>query len=85
MVGGDFNTPPDADVTQALTGGLQDAFQQAGRGYGATAVNPYPAIVRIDQIWFSENLGATASWVHKTEHSDHRAVVAEFVYEHERR
>ena len=78
ILGGDFNTPPDPNVQFAVVDGLMDSFAEAGRGYGATCVNPYPCVVRIDQIWHSSKLKCVNSWVVKTEHSDHRMLVADY-------
>lgn len=78
IVGGDFNTPPDAGVQRPLVEGLADAFARAGVGYGATCVHPYPCLVRIDQIWHSPDVQAVRSWTVATEHSDHRMVAADF-------
>ena len=78
LLGGDFNSPPDRDVLGPITNHLSDTFRQVGVGYGATCVNPFPCMVRIDQIWHSEVLNATRAWVVKTENSDHRMLVADF-------
>lgn len=75
LVGGDFNTPPDREVQWSLLGKLSDSFAKVGVGYGATCVNPYPCIVRIDQIWSGARLEATRSEVCATENSDHRMLV----------
>lgn len=78
ILGGDWNTPPDRAVQGPLIEGLTDSFSAAGAGWGATCVNPFPCIVRIDQIWSSSALIPTRSRVHKTQHSDHRMVAADY-------
>lgn len=78
LIGGDWNTPPDIGVQRLLVDGLGDTFAQVGRGYGATCVNPYPCLVRIDQIWHSSALTPVNAFVVKTENSDHRMLVADF-------
>jgi hypothetical protein len=78
LIGGDFNSPSDPEVFKALTDGLNDSFAKAGVGYGATCVNPFPCIVRIDQIWFGKSLAATRSKVVTTSNSDHRMLVSDF-------
>lgn len=81
LVGGDFNTPPDAGVQGPLVQGMLDAFGSAGVGLGATCVNPMPCIVRIDQIWSGPKSKPVRARVVKTEHSDHRMLVADFVWQ----
>lgn len=77
IIGGDFNTPPD-QILLPLVDGFSDAFASAGVGLGATCVNPYPCIVRIDQIWSRETVRCVRSFVVATEFSDHRIVVADY-------
>lgn len=79
IFGGDFNTPPERSYVK----GMADSFAEEGRGYGATCVNPYPCIVRIDQIWRSDRLRTVNSFVVKTLHSDHRIAVSDFVWKGE--
>jgi len=80
LVGGDFNTPPDPRVQNDLVSGMEDAFRVAGVGLGATCVNPMPCIVRIDQIWSGPKVKPVRARVIKTEHSDHRMLVADYVW-----
>lgn len=80
IIAGDFNSPPDARAFGSLTYGMTDSFKANGRGYGATAVNPLPCLVRIDQIYFGPNLRCANSWTFAVRESDHRAMVADFVY-----
>jgi len=81
IIGGDFNSPPDRAVFASLVQGLDDSFANVGRGYGATCVNPYPCVVRIDQIWAGRSAEAKRAWVDKTENSDHRMLVADFKWQ----
>jgi len=78
LIGGDFNTPPDGAIQKGLTADMDDAFRLAGVGLGATCVNPYPCIVRIDQIWSSPRVQCVRAWVVRTENSDHRMLVADY-------
>lgn len=80
FIAGDFNSPPDSRAFGSLTRGLLDSFKSSGRGYGATAVNPLPCLVRIDQIYFSPKLKCVNSWTFAGKESDHRAMVADFAY-----
>ncbi|MBX3119465.1 MAG: endonuclease/exonuclease/phosphatase family protein [Fimbriimonadaceae bacterium] len=79
IVGGDFNTPPDASVQNALRPWLEDSFNKAGVGWGNTGVNAYP-LVRIDQIWHSKELTPKRVWAAETLNSDHRMVIADFTF-----
>lgn len=78
LIGGDFNTPPDPGSQRVLVGGMDDAFRVAGIGLGATCVNPYPNIVRIDQIWSGPRVRCVRAWVVKAQNSDHRMLVADY-------
>ena len=78
ILGGDFNTPPDIDVLEPITIGMKDTFAKVGVGYGATCVNPYPCLVRIDQIHCSKNVTPTRARVVATQNSDHRMLVSDF-------
>lgn len=81
LIGGDFNTPPDPQVQKPLLDSRADSFAEAGVGYGATCVNPFPCLVRIDQIWHSSKLVARSARVVKTTNSDHRMLVTEFDFQ----
>ncbi|MEI7986087.1 MAG: cytidylate kinase family protein, partial [Armatimonadota bacterium] len=78
LVGGDFNTPPDVDVLEPITIGMKDTFAKVGVGYGATCVNPYPCLVRIDQIHCLKTVTPTRSRVVATQNSDHRMLISDF-------
>lgn len=76
IIGGDFNAPPGDAVFDSLPSSLHDAFGEAGRGWGNTAINSTP-FSRIDQIWLSPQFRATDVYSLKTRHSDHRMVVCD--------
>jgi len=78
VFGGDFNCPPGDAVLRLLRPRLTDSFTVAGRGWGGTIINDWPAI-RIDQIWTSRQLAAVAVVARKTRFSDHRMVVGDFL------
>ncbi len=80
ILGGDFNSPAERDGLFKELGEMKDSFGEAGRGYGATCVNPLPCLVRIDQIWRSPKLRTMNSFVVKTKNSDHRMVVSDFTW-----
>jgi endonuclease/exonuclease/phosphatase (EEP) superfamily protein YafD len=77
ILGGDFNAPQGDAVFEALHPRLRDSFVLAGRGWGNTIINDFPAL-RIDQIWASEALLPLNVVAHQTKNSDHRAVIADF-------
>ncbi len=77
IVGGDFNAPQGDAIFGALRPRLRDSFSRAGRGWGNTIINDFPAL-RIDQIWASEALQPRSVRAHQTQNSDHRAVIADF-------
>jgi hypothetical protein len=79
VMGGDFNTPPDATVTRCLKPMMVDSFAVAGIGWPGTATS-YTPVVRIDQIWLDKKLRPVRSWVVNTRHSDHRMVVCDAVW-----
>ena len=77
IAGGDFNCPPGDAVLRLLRPRLSDSFTAAGRGWGGTIINDWPAI-RIDAIWVSRQLRSVAVVARKTLFSDHRMVVGDF-------
>ena len=78
IVGGDFNMQGRDRLLQCLNPRLTDAFTVAGQGLGNTLVNDFP-FVRIDQVWTSAHFAAVRVVAHRTEHSDHRMVVADLI------
>lgn len=79
FIGGDFNAPQGDAIYRVLRPRLRDSFARAGRGWGNTIINEFPAL-RIDQIWASDGLQPQSVTAHKTENTDHRAVVADFLW-----
>ena len=83
VVAGDFNFTADTPNAAALTrAGLTDAFDQAGNGRGATwPVRPRWAAwlpgVRIDHVYLSPTLAATAYATAGYTGSDHLPIVAD--------
>lgn len=76
IVGGDFNLVGNDGALDAMDG-LADSFYQAGTGWGNTGTNQFP-LFRVDQIWTHGPLECRSHHTFKTEHSDHRMVVAGF-------
>jgi endonuclease/exonuclease/phosphatase (EEP) superfamily protein YafD len=78
MVCGDFNTPPGARLYRALRAEAQDAFAQAGLGWGFTYSRRRP-IIRIDYVWCTGGVIPVRSRVQNGQASDHRLVVTDLV------
>ena len=68
IVGGDFNTPPDAGTFEPFRG----MVEQATGDSGYTAVNEFP-MARIDQVW-QAGFEEAGSMAFRTQNSDHRMV-----------
>jgi vancomycin resistance protein VanJ len=78
IIGGDFNAPA-ADITfDHLRRSFRDTFRTAGRGWGNTFHNRFPAL-RIDQIWATPEIIPLNARVVGTENSDHRMLVVDFI------
>lgn len=79
IVGGDFNAPPSDPIQSLLKGNFEDAFIEAGTGWGNTYQRRIP-IHRIDQIHASaRQFRAIHCAAVTTKRSDHRMVVADFL------
>ena len=76
IFGGDFNAPARDAIFEILKPVFHDSFVQAGRGWGKTIVNEYPA-QRIDQVWCTEHFNAVSVTAKKTKNSDHRMVISD--------
>ncbi|HEY1602121.1 MAG TPA: endonuclease/exonuclease/phosphatase family protein [Pirellulales bacterium] len=78
LIGGDCNAPARDGALRSWSPRLRDSFATAGRGWGGTVLNEFPAM-RFDQLWSSSELQPTCVWSVRSEHSDHRMVVGDFV------
>jgi endonuclease/exonuclease/phosphatase (EEP) superfamily protein YafD len=79
IVGGDFNAPPSDPIQSLLKANFEDAFIEAGTGWGNTYQRRIP-IHRIDQIHASSRqFRAIHCAAVTTRRSDHRMVVADFL------
>jgi endonuclease/exonuclease/phosphatase (EEP) superfamily protein YafD len=79
VVTGDFNAPAFSPFHHRMLRTLNDAWNLAGAGYGATWPNgvfPLPPL-RLDHIYLSPDLTVTAIRIGTGAHSDHRPLVAE--------
>lgn len=79
ILGGDCNAPQGDAIFRLLRPRLHDAFAEGGRGWGNTAINDFP-VLRIDQIWLSRHFRALRVRAHQTEHSDHRLVACDVLW-----
>lgn len=85
MLAGDFNMTPTSLAHAALRQVLRDAFAESGWGPGHTYPTSFGPIgpgislplIRIDYIWYSDELFATSAWVGPDSGSDHRPVIAD--------
>ena len=75
---GDLNDFQWSYCYNKLTNKLIDAYKNSGWGVGSTfpSVNP---IVRIDYIFYSPELLASASMVKQCTYSDHRPILTKFI------
>ncbi len=73
---GDFNDTPMSYALHTLRGaGLEDAFSEAGSGFGGTYIGDLPPL-RIDYVLVDEELEAVQVEVGEAVLSDHRALTA---------
>jgi hypothetical protein len=78
LAGGDCNAPARDGALRSWSPRLHDAFATAGRSWGGTVLNEFPAM-RFDQLWSSDELSPSSVWSVRSEHSDHRMVVGDFM------
>jgi len=79
IVAGDFNAPANDTVYRIMDKEFSDAFGTVGTGWGNTYHRALP-LLRIDHIYCSDKLVPVRSRTFKRPHTDHRLVVADFVY-----
>lgn len=78
VVMGDFNTPNESPHYARVWGGLANAFEQAGLGWGYTFIGD-ATMVRIDHVLASEHWHIESCSVGPKVGSPHRPVVASLV------
>lgn len=76
IVAGDFNAPQGDKIFSLLGPRMSDAFAAAGKGLGNTILNDRP-VLRIDQIWVSDDFAVLQAFARASSVSDHRLVVAD--------
>lgn len=77
IIGGDFGTPPGDAIFRVLDPNFDDSFKTAGLGWGNTYSNRFP-VLRIDQLWVSEDLEPSSGIVVPSNHSNHRILVCDY-------
>jgi endonuclease/exonuclease/phosphatase (EEP) superfamily protein YafD len=76
IFGGDFNSSATDIVHRQLTRDFDDAFGEAGRGWGNTFHRRFP-ILRIDHIYATRQFQPLSSSVVVAKTTDHRMVIAD--------
>lgn len=79
LVGGDFNTN-DRHALSSAFAEWNEADWAAGRGWPGTGINDFP-FARVDQLWSSPEVKVLQSYVVKSQHSDHRMVIGDYLVE----
>ncbi|MEN8795732.1 MAG: endonuclease/exonuclease/phosphatase family protein [Akkermansiaceae bacterium] len=79
IIAGDFNAPANDAVYRLLGSNFTGAFESVGTGWGNTYHRALP-LLRIDHIFSSEKLVPIRCKTLKLKDSDHRAVIADYVY-----
>lgn len=79
IIGGDFNAPAGDAVFDSLKqSGFHDAFAEAGSGWPDTYPNSAP-VLRIDHLWMNSLITPVRATTVKSQYSDHRMVVCDFL------
>jgi vancomycin resistance protein VanJ len=76
LIGGDFNTTPRGAMYSSLRAKYQNAFEQAGWGFGFTYNSRLP-VIRIDHVWLNSRVRATRAFAVNKQASDHRPFVTD--------
>jgi vancomycin resistance protein VanJ len=76
LIGGDFNTTPRGAMYSSLRDEYQNAFEQAGWGFGFTYSSRIP-VIRIDHVWTNSKVRATRAFAVDDHASDHRPFVTD--------
>ncbi len=76
LVMGDFNDGPLSYTYQQLVEGKNDAFVEAGKGFEATYLKPFP-LLRIDYILYDDRFSCQQYGSTRAIYSDHKLIFAE--------
>ena len=80
ILAGDFNAPATDPIQHRLERDFDDAFLEAGTGWGNTFQRRIP-ILRLDQIHVTRHFTPVRCKAVTTRNSDHRMVVADLILE----
>jgi vancomycin resistance protein VanJ len=83
IVAGDFNMPVESRIFQRSWGDLDDAFSEAGRGFGWTRFNGWIR-ARIDHVLTTRHWWAESARVGADAGSDHRPLIVDLRLRRER-
>lgn len=84
LLGGDFNAGANDIIHQPLSGSFVNAYAATGTGCGNTYHQRLP-LLRIDHLYATRHFTPARSRAVRTRHSDHRMVVADFVFRENKR
>lgn len=73
---GDFNDTPQSYAYQQLRMRKKDAFAEAGKGFEATFLKPFP-LLRIDHILYDNSLDCVGYYSTDDIYSDHKLIFAQ--------
>lgn len=76
---GDFNDTPSSHTYRKINDRLNDAYREAGNGWGAT-FRPYLGVLRIDYIFYDNTFDCTRFMIHGDPISDHKLVSAKLKF-----
>jgi vancomycin resistance protein VanJ len=76
LIAGDFNTTPRGAMYSSLRAKYNNAFEQAGWGFGFTYSSRLP-VIRIDHVWLNSRVRATRAFAVDDRASDHRPFVTD--------
>jgi vancomycin resistance protein VanJ len=76
LIGGDFNTTPRGAMYSSLQAKYNNAFEQAGWGFGFTYSARLP-VIRIDHVWTNSKLRIVRAFAVDDATSDHRPFVTD--------
>lgn len=75
---GDFNDTPASYAYRKIKGNMQDAFMEAGSGFGLTYIGDFPSF-RIDYILYDSSFKAISYQTHPEKLSDHHPISAKLL------
>jgi vancomycin resistance protein VanJ len=76
VIAGDFNTTPRGAMYSSLRAKYENAFEQAGWGFGFSYNSRLP-VIRIDHVWLNSRVRATRAFTVGETASDHRPLVTD--------